>query len=103
MHTSLLHRPAATSRENVHAVFPPAAYSATNSRATAPSREAGRAGLRNAPIGSLSASSWTMVPGAGLAEPVSETLLGGGVEGKAARKGRSMLRLFWRRSVVWEG
>jgi len=43
------------------------------------------------------------VPGAGLAEPVSETLLGGGVGGKAARKGRSMLRLFWRRSVVWEG
>jgi len=45
-----------------------------------------------------------MVPGAGLAEPVSETLLGGAVEGKAARKGRSMLRLFWRRrSVVWGG
>lgn len=60
--------------------------------------------MRNAPIGSLSASSWTMVPGAGLAEPVSETLLGGGVKRKAARKGRSMLRPFWgRRSVVWEG
>lgn len=40
--------------------------------------------MRNAPIGSLSASSWTMVPGAGSAEPMSETLLGSGVEGKAA-------------------
>lgn len=59
--------------------------------------------MRNASIGSLSALSWTMVPGKGLAEPVSETLVGGGVEGKAARKGRLMLRLFWRRSVVWEG
>ena len=34
---------------------------------------------------------------------MSETPLSGGVEGKAARKGRSMLRPFSRRSVVWEG
>ena len=62
LHTSFLHRPAVTSRENVRTVFPPAAYT-TKSRATVSSREAGRAGLLNAPIGSLSASPWTIVPG----------------------------------------
>ena len=41
--------------------------------------------------------------GMGSAEPMSETPESSGVEGKAARKGRSMLRPFWRRSVVWEG
>ena len=44
-HASTLHRPAATPGENAHAVSPPAAHSATNSRAAAASREAGRAGL----------------------------------------------------------